>query len=60
MYTDFFNAAAGTGSEMASASDLPSDLQLHRLCETPLSLTAALSAPCHQDGADTRSQASLC
>lgn len=43
MYTDFFNAATGTGSEMASASDLPSDLQLHHLCETPPSLMAALA-----------------
>lgn len=57
MYTDFFNGATGTGSEMASASDLPSDLQLYG---TPSSLMAALSAPCHQDGADTLSQAPLC
>lgn len=60
MYTDFFNAAAGTGSEMASASDLPSDLQLHQLHETPSSLMAAVSAPSHQDGADTLSKAPLC
>lgn len=56
MYTDFLNTAAGTGSEMASASDLPSDLQLCQLHETPSSLREALSAPCHQDGADTHTQ----
>lgn len=38
----------------------PSDLQPHQLCETPSSLTAALSAPCHQDGDDTHSHAPLC
>lgn len=53
MYTDFFSATTGTGSEVASTSDLPSDLQLWWLCQTPLLLTAALPALCCQDGTDT-------
>ena len=32
---------------------LPSDAQLQQLCQTPLPLTAALPAPCRQDGTGT-------